>query len=34
MTDDQRDAMQCGKLYISIKDSGTGIPEKEIPKIF
>ena len=26
--------MQRGKIFISVKDSGTGIPETEIPKIF
>jgi len=26
--------LQSGKLFISVKDSGTGIPETEIPKIF
>ena len=26
--------MQSGRLFISVKDSGTGIPEKEMPRLF
>ena len=32
--DQDRDWFQTGRIFVSVKDSGTGIPEKEIPKLF